>query len=208
MVKISGYTQTTNELLYAYYGAGTVTTPTTTPGSSMTLGYPECFVPGGFMSNVGLHSSSLKLAGGGLFIATAAVPTFQFNLYGTTVQPGAWNTGGSPGLLGQTAAMTAPAATTGCPFEFEWNLGLRTLALGAGSTVACWGRVRLLYAGAGGVESANYTLSVPAPAATYTPTCTTWPADQQVYLWPTLSLGAATAGNTTTMEWMKLYGEN
>jgi hypothetical protein len=204
---MSGFTQTTNELLYAYYGAGTVSTPTTTPGSSMTLGYPEVIVPGGYMSNNGLHSSSLKLVGGGLFIATATVPTFQFSLWSTTAQPAAFSA--STGLVvGQTGIMTAPAATTGCPFEMEWNIGLRTLGLGAASTVVCWGHVRLLYAGAGTVESTNYTLSVPAPGATYAPSDTSWPTDQQVYLWPTVSLGAATAGNTVTMEWMKLYGEN
>jgi len=171
----------------------------------MILGYPPVIVPGGFMSNNGEHSSSLRLIGGGIFIATATVPTFQFNLYATTAQPAAW---AATTLIGQTGAITAPAATTGCPFEMEWNIGLRTLALGAASTVVCWGHVRLLYAGAGTVESTNYTATVPAPAATYTPTCTSWPMDQQVYLWPTLSLGSATAGNTTTMEWLKLYGEN
>jgi hypothetical protein len=202
---MSGFTQTTNELLYASYIAGTVTTPTTTPGSSMTLGYPEVIVPGGYMNSTGMHSSSLRLIGGGIFIATSVVPTFQFNLYGTTAQPAAW---AATNLIGQTGIQTAPAATTGCPFEMEWNIGLRTLGLGAASTVTCWGHVRLLYAGAGTVESTNYTLSIPAPSATYTPTYTAWPSDQQVYLWPTLSLGAATAGNTCTMEWMKLYGEN
>ena len=203
---MSGFTMTTNELLYAYYGAGTVSVPTTTPGSSMVLGYPEIIVPGGFMSNVGLHSSSLKLVGGGLFIATATVPTFQFSLFFTTAQPAVYSAAGT--AVGQTAIQTAPAATTGCPFEMEWNIGLRTLGLGAASTVVCWGHVRLLYAGAGGVESTNYTLSVPTVGATYSPTLTAWPSDQQVYLWPTISLGAATAGNTTTMEWLKLYGEN
>jgi hypothetical protein len=203
---VSGFTMTQTELLYAYYGAGTVTTPTTTPGSSMILGYPPIVVPGGYMSNVGQHSSSLKLVGGGLFIATATVPTFQFSLFFTTAQPAAFSAAGT--AVGQTGIQAAPAATTGCPFEMEWNIGLRTLALGAASTPVCWGHVRLLYAGAGTVESTNYTLSVPAPAASYSPTLTAWPMDQQVYLWPTLSLGAATAGNTTTMEWLKLYGEN
>jgi hypothetical protein len=188
------------ELLYAFYGAGTVTTPTVSPGSSMILGYPPVTVPGGYMTNVGAHSSSLKLVGGGLFIATAVVPTFQFNLYATTAQPAAW---AATTLVGQTAVAAAPTATTGCWFTMEWNIGLRTLALGAASTVVCVGSVNVFTTFS---TTAEYT--IPAAGATYTPTCTTWPEDQQVYLWPTLSLGAATAGNTTTMEWLKLYGEN
>ena len=32
--------------------------------------------------------------------------------------------------------------------------------------------------------------------------------DQQIFLWPYLTLGAATAGNTVTMQMAKLYGEN
>jgi hypothetical protein len=201
---MSGFTQTTNELLYAYYGAGTVSVPTTTPGSSMILGYPPIIVPGGYMSNNGEHASSLRLIGGGLLIATATVPTFQFNLYATTIQPAAW---AATTLIGQTAALTAPTVTTGCTFSMEWNIGLRTLALGAASTVTCFGNVQIWEAQGTSTAGSIYA-TIPAAAATYAPTCTSWAVDQQTYLWPTLSLGAATAGNTTTMEWLKLYGEN
>jgi hypothetical protein len=205
---MSGYTQTTNELLYAYYGAGTVSVPTTTPGSSMTLGYPAVTVPGGYMSSVGERSSSLKLIGGGLIIATVTVPTFQFSLWATTAQPATWAASGSAFLLGQTAIAVAPSATTGCWFDMEWNIGLRTAGVVSGggsntSTVTCTGKVQFPES-----FSTPSVYTIPAAAATYAPTCTTWPQDQQVYLWPTLSLGAATAGNTTTMEWLKLYGEN
>jgi hypothetical protein len=31
---------------------------------------------------------------------------------------------------------------------------------------------------------------------------------QVTYLWPYITLGAATAGNTVTPQWGKLYGEN
>ena len=195
---MSGFTQTTNELLYAYYGAGTVSTPTTTPGSSMTLGYPPVIVPGGYMSNVGEHSSSLYMHMKGLLIATATIPTFQFNLYATTAQPAAW---AATTLIGQTTTAT-PSATTGQWCTVEWNIGLRTLGLGAASTVTCNGLVTCA-----SLPSPFY-LEIPNGASTYTPTCTTWPMDQQVYLWPTLSLGTATAGNTFTCEYLKLYGEN
>jgi hypothetical protein len=205
---MSGFTMTQAELLYAYFGAGTVSVPTTTPGSSMTLGYPAVTVPAGFMSATGERSSSLKLVGGGLLIATATVPTFQFSLWRTMAQPATWAASGAAVLVGQTAIAAAPTATTGCWFEMEWNIGLRTAGVVSGgssatSTVICNGKVSV-WPAFNGAEI--YT--IPAAASSYSPTDTTWPQDQQVYLWPTLSLGAATAGNTTTLEWLKLYGEN
>ena len=211
---MSGATMTQTELLYAYFGAGTVSVPTTTPGSSMTLGYPPITVPGGYMSSAGEHSSSLKLVGGGLLIATATVPTFQFSLWRTMAQPAAWAASGSAVLVGQTAILAAPAATTGCWFDMEWNIGLRTPGVvasagsSASSTVTCIGKVSITEVAILSTAGDDLVGTIPAAGATYTPTDTTWPQDQQVYLWPTLSLGAATAGNTTTMEWLKLYGEN
>jgi hypothetical protein len=203
------------ELLYAYYGAGTVTTPTTTPGSSMTLGYPPIGVPGGFMSSVGgflKPSSSLKLVGGGLLIATATVPTFQFSLWRTVAQPATYANSGAAVLVGQTAISAALTATTGCWFDMEWNIGLRTLGVVSGgssatSTVTCTGKIGIWETGSL-LGTTDYVLTIPAAGTSYTPTDTSWPADEQVYLWPTLSLGAGTAGNTTTMEWLKLYGES
>jgi hypothetical protein len=211
---MSGFQPVGTELLYAYYGAGTVSVPTTTPGSSMTLGYPPVTVPGGFLKNAGNWSSSLKLVGGGIVIATSVVPTFQFSLWRTIAQPATWAASGAAVLVGQTAISTAPAITTGCQFEMEWNIGLRTPGVVSGgsdatSTVVCYGKVNI-YNGqfTGATTTANTILTIPAGASTYAPTDTTWPAAEQVYLWPTLSLGAATAGNTTTLEWLKLYGEN
>jgi hypothetical protein len=212
---MSGYQPVGAELLYSYFGAGTVSVPTVTPGSSMTLGYPPITVPGGYMKNSGSWASSLKLVGGGLLITTATVPTFQFSLWRTMAQPATWAASGSAVLVGQTAISTAPGVSTGAPFEMEWNIGLRTAGVVSGgsdatSTVVCFGKVWSYAAqltSAAGPPS-DFVLPVPAVGATYSPTDTTWPMDQQVYLWPTLSLGAATAGNTATMEWLKLYGEN
>jgi len=202
---LSGYQPVGTELIYAYYGAGTVSVPTTTPGSSITIGFPAVPVPAGFFKNVGNWSSSLWLRGGGLAIVTATVPTWQFSLWMTTAQPATYSAAGT--LVGTTALQT-PTATTGCPFLMSWQLGLRTpgVVSGAGdntSTIVCFGDQQIIPS-----ISAGMDFTSPAAGTTYSPTCTTWPADQQCYLWPTLSLGAATAGNTVTMEWMKLYGEN
>ncbi len=204
---MSGYTMLQTEVLYANFGAGTASTPTVSPGSSAINGYPAITIPGGYMSRVGTNSSSLVFECGGLLIATATVPTWQIFLYLTTAQPAAW---GSTVTLGSTATWT-PTATTGCWFTMRLNIGLRTLgtvaagASDATSTVVCVGEMRYELAAA---STATVNTIPVSPATTYSPTCTTWAQDQQYYLWPSLSLGSATAGNTLTMEYAKLYGEN
>lgn len=209
---MSGYQPVGVELLAAYYGAGTVSVPTASPGSSMTLGYPPFAVPGGYMKNAGNWASSLKLVGGGIAIFTATLPTISFTLWRTMAQPAAYANSGSAVLVGSSILVAPAVVTTGTPFEMEWNIGLRTPGVNASagtsasSTVTCWGNVTT--ADSPTVINAANVWSIPTPAATYTPTDTTWPEDQQVYLWPTIIVTGATAGNTVTMEWMKLYGEN
>ena len=46
------------------------------------------------------------------------------------------------------------------------------------------------------------------PLGTGGTTMTVWQSDQEYYLWPYLTLGAATASNTVTVQYVKLYGEN
>ena len=94
---MSGFTQTTNELLYSYYAASTTSTPTANPGTSMIVGYPPIIIPANYFTNVGSRSSSLKLEMGGLCSVTAVA--WQFFLYVlplTTAAPlyGTTNTSG------------------------------------------------------------------------------------------------------------------
>ena len=206
---MSNYQPAGTELLYAYYGAGTVSVPTASPGSSMTLGYPPVTVPGGYMKNTGPWASSLKLVGGGLFIATATLPTIQFALWSTTAQPATYSAAGVK--VGESSLFVPSAVTTGVPFEMEWNIGLRTAGTVSGgssatSTVVCFGKVFTALSST--VTNTPNVWTIPTPASTYAPTESTWPVDQQVYLWPTILVTGATAGNTVTMEWLKLYGEN
>ena len=204
---MSFFTGTQSELLYANFGAGTASTPTTTPGSSMINGYPAITIPGGYMSRTGTQSSSLVFECGGLLIATATVPTWQMFLYLTSVTPAAW---AGTVTLGSTATWT-PTATTGCWFTMRVNIGLRTLGTvaaagtSATSTVVAIGEMRYELASA---STATVNTIPVSPATTYSPTLTAWEPDLQYFLWPSLSLGAGTAGNTITMEYAKLYGEN
>lgn len=203
---MSGYTQTTNELLYSYYGAATVTTPTTTPGSSMTLTYPPIVVPANYMKNANSSiSSSLRLEMAGLMTSTATVPTWQFFIYTAvaTTSPPSFTT---TNTLGSTATFT-PSAETNDVWTATIHIGLRTLALGAASTVVCMGDYQCdaFSTTAFAVQTQSF-VSMPGPGA-YTPLAT-WDTTQAYILWPALSLGAGTAGNTVTTQYVKLYGEN
>lgn len=196
---MSGYTLTQTELLYSYYGASTVSTPTTSPGSSMIVGYPPMIVPSSYMSKTGAQSSSLKLKMGGLLTATATVPTFQFFLYAAVLaSPAVFAT---TLTVAQTTTIT-PSAQTNAWWSLEVDIGLRTLgAAGQNSTVAAWGQWECPLAFA-----SPFMMKIPNDGA-YSP-LTTWDNAQTYTLWPALSLGAATASNTVTTEFCKLYGEN
>jgi hypothetical protein len=196
---MSGYTMSQTELIYSFYGAATVSTPTVSPGSSMLVGAPPIIVPSNYMAKTGSQSSSLKLKMGGLLTATATIPTFQFFLYASVLA--------SPAAFASTLTVISsttitPSAQTNAWWDLEVDIGLRTLgAAGANSTIAAWGKWECPLAFA-----APYVLKLPNDGA-YSP-LTTWDSAQTYTLWPALSLGAATAGNTVTTEFCKLYGEN
>jgi len=193
---VSGFFGTQTELLYSFYGAATTSTPTTSPGSSITLTYPAIVIPGGIMGSVGSRSSSLRLEIGGLMTATATIPTWQFFLYLTTT-----NAFGTTLTLGSTGTFT-PTAQTSAPWTSSIRIGLRTLALGGASTVLAQGSFTSI-----GFPTATFGI-VPLPASGAITPLATWASDQQYFLWPALSLSAATAGNTVTTEYLTLAGED
>ena len=206
---MSGYTMTQGELLYSVDLAGTVSVPTTTPGANAMLGYPPIVIPGGYFANIGssYRTSSLLLEWGGLFIATATVPTFEIRLgYSTTDSWTATN------IFTTTGVIAAPSANTGAWFDCRIHIAPRTQLIGTATTptlitVSAHG-VFTIYGTATATELTPQTWSLPVAAATYTPTATAIDSTVQTYLWPSVSLGAATAGNTLTTEYCKLYGQN
>ena len=205
---MSGYTMTQGELLYSCDIAGTVSVPTTTPGANAMLGYPPIVVPGGYFANIGTsyRTSSLVLEWGGLFIATATVPTFEIRIGNN--QSDTW-TGATPWAT--TGVIAAPSANTGAWFDCRIHFAMRTQLLGTSTTptlaaVSAHG-VFMIYGTATATELTPQCWSLPVAASTYS-TIATIDTSVQQYLWPTVSLGAATAGNTLTTEYCKLYGQN
>lgn len=197
---MSGFKPVGTEELYSACPAGTASVPTAS-AVTITAGYPAIEVPPGYFDKQsGPWASSLKLKMGGLVIATATVPTFNFGLYAavqTTSAPAFVTTF----TLGTTGTFT-PSATTGATCEIELEIAARTIGLGGASTLVCWGK-----AFCSAFNTAGW-VPVPGNAATYSPTATTVDVSQGLVLWPGLTLSAATAGNTFTAEYVKLYGEN
>jgi hypothetical protein len=187
------------ETLYSYAGAATTTTPTA--GAVSLIGsYPPIVIPPGYFSKLGANSSSLRLHMGGVIVTTAVIPTFLWSFYLTaaTVTPAAFLT--TIGPVAATSAITpATAQTTGCGFDLELHLTARTLTQVASSVIVSGGTVQ-----AASTLSGGWTF----PAIGAAPTFSTWEMDLSYFLWPALTLGAATAGNTVTTHYAKLYGEN
>lgn len=197
---MSGYKPIGIEELYSYFGAATTSTPTASPGGTITATYPPIVVPAGYMSRTGDWSSSLRLMIGGLMTATATVPTWQFACYASVATTSA-PAFATSGITLFTSNTNTPAVTTANqPWDMDVHIGLRTLAPGAASTVACWGKITGL------AWASPFQMTVPSTGA-YTPP-STWDNTQAYVLWPALILGAGTAGNTVTVEYCKMYGES
>jgi hypothetical protein len=194
---MSGFTMTQTELLHSFYGAATVSVPTAA-AVTITAGTPEIIVPAGYMSVTGKRSSSLKLKIGGYMTATATVPTFAFGL--------AYQVGPSVSGFSATTPLctisntVTPSAATGS-WEAEWDIGLRALGQLNASTVWCSGKILASPA----LTTSQWWMNPLGAGGT---TDTVWESDQEYYLWPYLTLGTATASNTVTTQFAKLYGEN
>lgn len=194
---MSGITMTQNELLHSVYQAHTTSVPSAS-AVTITAGQPEIVVPAGYMAALGKRSSSLCLKFGGYMTATAVVPTFAFGLARTAfATPPAFSAATPLATISNTIT---PTAATGS-FDAIFEIGLRTLGLGNTSTVWCSGRVKPSPA----LSASEWWLNPLGAGGT---TDTAWQSDQEYYLWPYLTLGAATAGNTVTVQYVKLYGEN
>jgi hypothetical protein len=111
-------------------------------------------------------------------------------------------------VLAATAAFTPGSAVTAGWFDLEADIFLRTLALGAASVLFTRGSIR-----AGQFAPAAYSATnsdkqtLPATNVSGASTAAI-DVDQPLFIWPYMTLGAATAGNTVTVQSMKVYGEN
>jgi hypothetical protein len=207
---MSGYTMTQTELLFSCSQASTaVTTPTVSPGASMTPGLPPITVPAGYMANSsGQRASSLCLKLWGVLTATATVPTWGFSLSYTSAQPAVW--AGTPLMATASTAFTPIAGTA--PWYMQWDIGYRTPdpqgSPATGVVVAFGFWWCPLFPQGAQVAAGVSAGAVWSPPAGTLGNATAWDPNLQYYLWPTLFCGAATANNFVTVQLTKLYGEN
>jgi hypothetical protein len=195
---VSGYQPIGGELLYSSYAAATTSVPAAA-AATITAGMPPIVVPPGFFKNTGAWSSSMRLIMGGTMTVTATIPTWAWGLaaaVATTSAPAFSATT----VLGVSSAVAPPGAATAVWFTAWFDIGLRTIAPGAASTIVTVGQVQS--------TAVNTAGEVTVPAANTAPTMATWDTTQGYVLWPYITLGAATAGNTVSVHFAKLYGEN
>jgi hypothetical protein len=187
-----------SETLWAYGQAATASVPTAS-AVTMCNGWPAITIPPGYFQKLGDQSSTAKLIIQGLLTATATVPTFAFGCAVTQASPAAFAT---TSLLHTVTSTITPTAGSNYQYWAQWDITLRTLgAPGANSTLVTSGWIECVSGFA-----APYKLTFP-PTGTGN-TFATYDPQQVGYLWPYITLGAATAGNTVTPQWGKLYGEN
>lgn len=186
------------ELLYSYAGAATTTTPTA-GAVSLIATYPPIVIPPSYFSKLGANSSSLNFRMGGVIVTTATIPTFLWGLAVTpaTTTPAAFSA--TTSIAATTAIAPTTAQTTGVGFLMDVDIMVRTITQVATSVIVTGGDIS-----SPSTISTGWTFPATGVAATFS----TWEMDLSYFLWPYLTLGAATAGNTVSVNYAKLYGEN
>ena len=177
----------------SYAGPATITTPTAA-AVSIIVGLGPLYIPGGAFGGLGKSASSWRLRLTGLATATATVPTWKFGVAKTLTSTAAF-TGGF-----ETATFT-PNVTTAGLWWMDFELTYRTISQTNTGVVVASGEIR-------GASLLATPFGATIPASNGANTWTDWDIAQTYNLWPYLTLSAATAGNTVTVQTAKLYGEN
>jgi hypothetical protein len=192
---MSGYTQTTDEVLYAFYGAST-NLATFTAEDNLLKTFPACQIPGSIFQNTGARSTSLKIRACGQ-LGTTGTPTFTFSLRlmaGTTT----WANTGL--LLGSSGAVPASSTVLLAPWQLDADLGLVTLASAGSATTS----VKTM----GTLSGAGFSATGAIPANNVSPLLSTIDVSATYYLFLSCACSASNALNLINTQMFKVYGEN
>ena len=192
---MSFVTGTQAEALYTYANAST-NLATFTAEDNLLKTYPPVIIPGGFFPNVGATGKSLRIKASGQ-LGTTGSPTFTWSLRLLTSTT--WSAGGI--LLGSTAALTAGTTQTLAPWFLDVDVTLRTLGIGATSTVVTMGEVR----GPLALATPN---SGTIPANNTSPAVATLDNSQTYFLFLSAACGTSNAANLINTQMLKVYGDN
>lgn len=186
-----------SELIYASSQVATTSTPAAA-AATITAGIEAIQLPANFMAAAsGRKASSCMLVVDGVATATATVPTWKFGLSKTTAAPASFS-----GTGGIESATFTPGVVTAAIFSLVYKLQYRTPSTGgANGVVSVLGMIT-------GPQLLPSPFSFSIPASNGTRTWTDWEPDLPYFLWPYLTLSAGTAGNTVTVEQVRMFGES
>jgi hypothetical protein len=192
---MSFLTGTSTELMYSSIATGTQLNTFTTEDNLMKT-LPFCIIPAGFFYNSqGATGKSLRVKAFGR-LGTTGAPTFTWSVRLLTS-----TTWSAAGLAMSTAALTAGTTQTLAPWYLDFEIVMRTLGAGAGSTLAMSGEVRsplgLASPFAGTLPGNNTAFTV-----------TTLDHSVTNYLFLSAACGTSNALNLIQLELLKVYGEN
>jgi hypothetical protein len=193
---VSFYTGTQNEVLFSNFTAST-NLATFTTEDNLQKTYPPVIIPAGFFGGDGKASGkSLRILSRGQ-LGTTSAPTFTWTVRLLTSTT--WSAGGV--VVGTTGAVTAGSTVTLAPWTLDMTIGLRTLGIGAASTVVHMGDVR----GATALAS-PFIATIPAANGTFS--VATVDNSTQYYLFISAACSASSASNLINMQQLIVYGEN
>lgn len=190
---MSFLTATSTEVIYNWSAAST-NLATFTTEDNLQKTYPPVIIPAGFWANMGSQGKSIRVRASGQ-LGSTSTPTFTFTLRLLTSTT--WSAGGVS--LGVSGAISANTTVTLAPWFLDAQIILRTLALGAASTVATMGAI---YSGAA------FSAGGAIPANNVAPTATTVDNSVTYYLFVSCACGTSNAANLINMQTLSVYGEN
>jgi hypothetical protein len=189
---ISGGTQT--EVFYSSKVTATQLNTFTAEDNLMKT-LPPCIIPAGFFAQAPGEGKVLKVRAWGR-LGTTGGPTFTWNIRLLTS-----TTWSAAGIGFATAALTAGSTQTLAPWVMDVDIFLRTLSIGAASTIGMLGEVRsplglaTPFAGTIPTNNTAFTSATLDDSLTY-------------YLFLSAACGTSNAANLIQVEHMKVYGEN
>jgi hypothetical protein len=183
------------DCFFSYHSQGTQLNTFTTE-DNLQKTYPPVMIRQGFFLNAQATGKSLRVKAV-MRLGTTGAPTFTWSMRLLTTTT--WSAAGI--LLGATAALTAGTTQTLAPAFLDAEVGLRTLGIGAASTVVTTGEVR-------GPLALASPFAGTIPANNVSPAVSTVDNSQTYFLFISVACGTNNALNLIQMEQLKVYGDN
>lgn len=189
-------TGTSAEVFYETITAGTQL-DTFTSEANLMGGLPYCDIPPAFWGcdPKSATGKCIKIKAWGR-LGSTGTPTYVWTV--RLLTSSTWSAGG---LSVATTTLTTQSGVTLGVWELEMDITMRTLGVGAGSTLCMFGKV---WSPLG--LAAPYGGTIPTSNTAFT--VTTFDASVTAYLFLSATCSASSGSNLIKLESMKVYGEN